>query len=520
MKTDHHALMPGATWLAVLLGVALFSLSTGLAPTSQAVADELSLPRFAPVQPELFAASGGQPNCWGDFDNDGDPDLFVGFKAGAPNRLYRNDGGKFTEVAAALGLADLADTRAAAWGDFNGDGQLDLYVGFTRRAGVANKLYRNDGDGKRFTEVGQTVGVASVGETRQSSWIDYDNDGRVDLFVAFRDAPNALFHNEGDRFVNVAREMGVDDPRKTVGAVWFDYNQDGRLDLFVANQDGTLNGLFRNDGKGFVDVAAELGMDAAGRPANHGSNGPSVVDYDNDGDLDLFVAGYGPNFLYRNEGHNDGHGKFTNVAAQLGVAGGERATPSNWGDYDNDGRPDLYVSSYIDRPLNQRDYLYHHEGDRFAEVMPAEILKHPASHGIQWADFDGDGALDLALADNNPNGAHYLYRNLLPPERARRSLQVLVLDERGRYTRAGAEVRIYAPGTRRVLGTRLVDTGGGYCSQNALPVHFGLPQAGRVDVEVTTLTRAGRKITRAARVDPQKLVRRTLVLKINARGSV
>ncbi|MGH9767887.1 MAG: CRTAC1 family protein, partial [Blastocatellia bacterium] len=247
---------------------------------------------------------------------------------------------------------------------------------------------------------------------------------------------------------------------------------------------------------------------------NHGSNGPSVVDYDNDGDLDLFVAGYGPNFLYRNDG-----GKFTDVAAQLGVAGGERATPSNWGDYDNDGRPDLYVSSYIDRPLNQRDRLYHHEGDRFTEVMPAEILKHPASHGVQWVDFDGNGALDLALADNNPNGAHYLYRNLLPPERARRSLQVLVLDERGRYARAGAEVRVYAPGTRRVLGTRLVDTGGGYCSQNALPVHFGLPQDGRVDVEVTTLTGTGRKIARAANVDPRKLARRTLALRINARGS-
>lgn len=507
MIDRHHVFRLGAT---VLLGAALYSLPTGLART-----DDLAVPRFAPVQPELFAASGGQPNCWGDFDNDGDPDLFVGFKADLPNRLYRNDGGKFTEVAAALNLADLADTRAAAWGDFNGDGQLDLYVGFTRRSGVANKLYRNDGAGKHFTEVGQAMGVAVAGETRQVSWIDYDNDGRVDLFIAFRDAPNALFHNDGDHFSNVAKELGVDDPRKTVGAVWFDYNQDGRLDLFVANQDGTLNGLFRNDGKRFVDVAAELGMDAAGRPANQGSNGPSVVDYDNDGDLDLFVAGYGPNFLYR----NDGHGKFTDVAAQLGVAGGERATPSNWGDYDNDGRPDLYVSSYIDRPVNGRDHLYHYDGVRFTDVIPAEILKHPASHGIQWADFDGDGALDLALADNNPNGAHYLYRNLLPPARARRSLQVLVLDERSHYTKAGSEVRLYAPGTRQALGTRLVDTGGGYCSQNALPVHFGLPNDGRVDVEVTTLTKTGRKIARVANVDPQKLVRRTLVLKINAGGS-
>lgn len=468
-----------------------------------------SSPRFAPVQPELFAAAGGQPNCWGDFDNDGDPDLFVGFKANLPNRLYRNDGGKFVEVAADLKLADLTDTRAAAWGDFNADGNLDLYVGFTRRSGAPNKLYRNDGRGK-FTEVAEEMGVAAKGETRQVSWVDFDNDGKVDLFIAFRDAPNMLFHNEGNRFVDVAKAMGVDDARKTVGAVWFDYNQDGRLDLFVANQDGTLNGLFRNDGARFVDVAAELGMDAAGRPANFGSNGPSVIDFDNDGDFDLFVAGYGANFLYR----NDGHGKFANVAAEMGVAGGERATPSNWGDYDNDGRPDLYVSSYIDRVVNEKDYFFRNDGNRFTNVIPPEFLKHGATHGVQWADFDGDGALDLAITNNNPGGTHYLYRNLLPPERARRSLQVLALDDRGHYTKAGSEVRIYAPGTRTVWGSRIVDTGSGYCSQSVLPVHFGLPKDGRVDVEVTAMTKAGRKITRIANVDPNKLPRRTLVVKL------
>ena len=100
----------------------------------------------------------------------------------------------------------------------------------------------------------------------------------------------------------------------------------------------------------------------------------------------------------------------------------------------------------------------------------------------------------------------------MAPEMARRSLQVLVLDNNGHYTRAGSEVRIYKPGTRQVWGGRIVDSGSGYCSQNAMPVHFGLPKAGRVDVEVTTFASDGRKITRVANVDAAKLARRTLVV--------
>jgi hypothetical protein len=200
----------------------------------------------------------------------------------------------------------------------------------------------------------------------------------------------------------------------------------------------------------------------------------------------------------------------------MGVLGGERATPSAWGDYDNDGRPDLYVSSYVDRPVNEHDFLYHHTGTGFAQAMPELVNKHGATHGVVWVDYDGDGALDLSLANNNPNGGHYLFRNVMPPERARRSVQVMVVDERGRHTRAGAEVRVYAPGTRTVLGGRIVDSGGGYCSQSILPVHVGLPTlspGGKVDVEVTRMTRDGRKVTRVANVNPDALPKRVLVVK-------
>lgn len=509
--------MERTTWVAgcLIAGSAVIALNalmpavSAVQPARAVAAEDAATPRFELVQPDLFAVSGGQPNCWADFDADGDLDLFVGFRQGVANRLYRNDNGTFIDVAAELGVADVTDTRAAAWGDYDADGDADLFVGFTRKSNTPSKLYRNNGAGKPFADVAMAVGLEVVGESRQSSFVDFDNDGDLDFFAGLRDAPNMLLRNDGGRFANVAGQLGLDDARRTVGAVWFDMDQDGDLDVFVANQNGDTNGLFRNDGARFTDVAHELGVDAAGRAQTSGSNGPSVADYDNDGDLDLFVASYGPNFLYRNEGAN----KFVELAAQLGVAGGDNATPSRWGDFDNDGRIDLYVSSYIGKVLNERDFLFRNDGTRFTDVIPELIARRGATHGIQWVDFDQDGDLDFSLANNNPNGTHSLYRNLLPAEQARRSIQVAVQDARGHATRAGSEVRVYAAGTRTLLGTGMVDTGSGYCSQNVMPVHVGLGRDGAVDVEVTTFGKGQRHITRVTKVSPAGLPGRVLVIK-------
>jgi hypothetical protein len=466
-------------------------------------------PRFELVQPELFAVSGAQPNAWADYDGDGDVDLFVGFRQDEANRLYRNDQGTFVNVAAEAGVADLADTRAASWGDFDADGDPDLFVGFTRRSNAPARLYRNDGACKPFTDVATALGIEVVGEIRQPSFVDFDGDEDLDLFVAVRDAPNMLFRNDGKRFTSVGQEMGIADPRRTVGAVWFDMDSDGDLDVFVANQNGDLNGLFRNDTTRFVDVAGPLGMDAAGRAQTSGSNGPSVADFDRDGDLDLFVASYGPNFLYR----TDGKGKFTEIASRAGVGGGALATPSRWGDIDNDGWIDLYVSSYIDKPVNERDFLYRNDKGQFRDILGELKLPYGATHGIQWVDFDRDGDLDFSIANNNPKGTHALYRNLLDAGSAARSVQVQVQDSRGHATRPGAEVRVFAAGSRTLLGVGIVDSGGGYCSQNVAPVHVGLGTTTPVDVEVTTIAGAKRVTTRVAKVDPGKLPKAVLVVK-------
>jgi hypothetical protein len=153
------------------------------------------------------------------------------------------------------------------------------------------------------------------------------------------------------------------------------------------------------------------------------------------------------------------------------------------------------VAGFLVTETHYPDHLFHNTRAGFKEAIPSLVKEHDASHGVQWVDFDGDGALDLSLTNNDAKGGHYLFRNLLPASQARQSLSVDVVDARGRHTRAGAEVRVYASGTRRLISSGLVDTGGGYCSQNVMPVHVATAGANRVDIEVTSMSAGGRKVT-------------------------
>ena len=445
---------------------------------------------FEPAQADLFA-SGTLTNAWADYDGDGDPDLFVGFN-GARNRLYRNDAGVLRDDLGEAGLADRRPTRASAWGDYDGDGDPDLVVGYAPAADdIVLRLYRNTRG--RFTDVTMASGVvAGPGAVRQLVWIDFDGDGDLDLFVAMRDRPTAMLVNRGGRFRNEAERLGLADPRRSVGAVWFDYDQDGDLDLYVANMDGDANGLYRNTGGRFTDVAAAAGAEWAGRAPRDPASGtvrPCAFDADGDGRFDLFGANYGANGLLL-----VGPGGIARDASRrLGVATEGRFDTCAPADVNNDGRMDFYVNGTITGGVAYRDYLFHHTGDVFSDATPANVEALPASHGASWADFDADGDLDLAIAGTTNVQLPLVLRNMLPRAPGR-SLQVRVLDARRRATRAGAEVRVYLAGTRRLLATGLVDSGSGYNSQSDLPVHLGLPEDGRVDVQVIFPARGRRPV--------------------------
>jgi hypothetical protein len=448
-----------------------------------------SLPLFEPMQPEVLGAGSNFTNAFADYDNDGDLDLFVGFD-GKPNRLYRNDKGTLTDVAAAAGVADARPTRAAAWGDMDADGDPDLLLGFTplKDASVL-KLYRNTGGS--FADATKDAGlVVATGAVRQPVWIDFDGDNDLDLFIAFRDRANAIYRNDAGKLTDIAASIGLDDNRRTVGAAWFDYDEDGDLDVAVANMDGDANGLYRNDAGRFTDAAESAGVVWGGRAPRLAGNGTVRVcpaDVDGDGRFDLFAANYGPLGLLSNRGK----GQFEDRSAAWAIAIDSRYDACAFADFDHDGRLDLYVNGTVTGGASWQDSLFRNTGSAFVDVTPAPIRKLQADHGVQWADVDGDGDLDLALTGARADGMHLVMRNMLPAGDAARGLHVRVVDGKGRAIRAGAEVRAYAAGGSRVIGSRIVDSGSGYDAQNDMPVHFGVPAGvSRVDIQVI-VPRAG-----------------------------
>jgi FG-GAP-like repeat/ASPIC and UnbV len=314
----------------------------------------------------------GGLNCIGtDYDNDGDVDVLVlrgawWFDAGQiRNSLLRNDGhGTFTDVTYEAGLAEPArPTQAAAWLDYDLDGDLDLYVvNESRRdnredpADYPSQLFRNEGDGT-FTDVAAQAGVTDDRYAKGVCAGDYDNDGDTDLYVS-NIGPNRLYRNNGDgTFTDVAPDLGVTQPAGRSFATWFfDYDNDGWLDLFVAAFDATL---------------ADLASEALGR--GHRCSRPCLY-------------------------HNNGDGTFTDVAPAAGLDRAFLPMGANFGDLDNDGWLDIYLATGDPeyRTLMPNVLLRNDGGKRFEDVTRSAGVGHlQKGHGVAFADFDGDGDQDL-----------------------------------------------------------------------------------------------------------------------------
>ncbi len=333
----------------------------------------------------LGGLNGGLNLVSGDYDNDGWVDVVVlrgawmGENGHHPNSLLHNEGGlKFVDRTASAGLLDFFPSQTAAWGDYDGDGWLDLYVG-NETSGPhvhASRLFHNLRDG-RFEEVTQAVGAAVNGYVKAVAWGDYDNDGRPDLYLSRLGQSNVLLRNEGPApgsappqwsFRDVTAEAGVGEPRNSFPAWFFDYDNDGWLDLFVSGypvdifaagaagvardylglesaNDETPR-LFRNRGDGsFENVTARAGLDRV--LYTMGSN---YGDLDNDGWKDLYLGTGAPDFtalmpnrLLRNGPAEDGRRRFLDVTSAAAVGHLQKGHGVAFGDLDNDGDQDIYA---------------------------------------------------------------------------------------------------------------------------------------------------------------------------------
>ncbi|HKX26199.1 MAG TPA: CRTAC1 family protein [Blastocatellia bacterium] len=436
--------------------------------------------------------------------------------------FHNNKDGTFTDVTAKAGVANGRWGFGASCGDFDHDGWEDLYVTNFGK----NRLYRNNGDGT-FTDVAERLGVAVESWSTGATFGDYDGDGDLDLFVAgyvqfdpahppeprttaegnrycyFRGQPvmcgprglkgagDHLLRNDGDKFTDVSREAGVADEKGYYGfgAAFCDLDDDGRLDLSVAN-DSTPRYLYRNRGDGtFEDLSFVSGFALNEDGREQAGMGLGVGDYDNDGRLDLYVTNFSDdtNTLY----HNDGEGLFTDVTFAAG-----HGTPTipflGWGtgflDFDNDGWKDVFVANGHVYPQvdlydwgttwAQRPLLFKNRNGQVFDLMPAATGSGLAvvkpGRGAAFGDLDNDGRVDVVI--NNCDQTPTVLRN--ETKSTGHWLSVKLTGGSRDPDAIGATVWV-TTGNRRQRAD--VISGGSYCSQSDLRLHFGLGGAAKVD---------------------------------------
>ncbi len=455
-----------------------------------------------------------------DFDNDGWMDIYLVnsgksefYNPPKPlrNALYRNNrDGTFTDVTERAGVPGGGYGMGVAVGDYNGDGFPDLYVTQFGR----NILYRNNGDGT-FTDVTEKAGVAAAGWSSSAVWFDYDNDGKLDLFVCqfaefdaalgcgtdragmrhycipriFKPRPSWLFHNNGDgTFTDVSRAAGIASHLgKAWGVVATDVNNDGKMDLFVAN-DTVSNYLYVNRGGNFEEVGLVAGVAYSAEGRARSGMGVDSADFNNDGQMDLFVANIDQEIfsLY----NSNGDGTFDDVAMPTGIGMSTRWM-SGWGlkffDYDNDGNLDLFLANgFPDDLIDQTSslvkwkeplLLFHNEGKTFRNVSamsgPVFAQNFPA-RGLALGDFNNDGKLDVLISNND--GAPLLLRNYAGKDN--HWLGVNLIGRKCNPDAVGARVAYQAGDLKR---TRMKVGGGSFLSSHDPRIVLGLGQHPKVD---------------------------------------
>ncbi|MEE8576539.1 MAG: FG-GAP-like repeat-containing protein [candidate division Zixibacteria bacterium] len=411
--------------------------------------------------------------AWADFNNDGWVDIAASTWGGA-NLTLRNDNGTFVNLTGDPSTTVTGPSSGISWGDYDNDGFADLFI--ANQMNGSNRLYHNERDGS-FSQVGDEGGdiSQSMGDSYSSAWGDYDSDGFIDLFVANSNGQNNyLYHNNGDGSFDLVTEGPVvTDGGSSWGGAWCDYNNDGWLDLFVANTNLELNFLYRNDGQGGFIPITTSGIVTF--PTS--SHGGSWADYDNDGDFDLYIAN-GPYFgdgsmdlLFRNDGGDD----FTWITTTpLGTTTGRSGSPT-WADFDNDGDLDLFVTNYY---MNNNLYENIGGGD-FVRIMTGLIVNRSSyCSGNGAGDFDNDGDLDIYLADWE-NQDNILYRT---ESGDANWVRIRCIGTTSNSSGIGAQVRLRATiGGQAVWQLRQVSGGEGHRSQSELMASFGLGEAAVID---------------------------------------